>query len=86
MRATVEARAEPEWDKSHEDPEFGLAHETEWMKRAEIRVMAESGIDTSEVQWLEWEVIRDEEATWTIEAPQATIKAILDAGWQQAAA
>jgi hypothetical protein len=53
MKVTVEAQAEPEWDESHEDPAFGLANETEWMKRAELRVLAESGIDTSEIQWLE---------------------------------
>jgi hypothetical protein len=86
MKATIEAQAEPEWNESHEDPAFGLANETEWMKRAEIRVMAESGIDTSEIQWIEWEVTGYEEARWTIEAPEATIKAILEAGWQQAAA
>ena len=79
MKVTVEAQAEPEWDEGHEDPEFGLASETEWMKRAEIRVMAENGIDTTEIQWLEWEVAGDEEARWTIEAPEATIKAILEA-------
>jgi hypothetical protein len=62
MKVTVEAQAEPEWDESHEDPAFGLANETEWMKRAELRVLAESGIDTSEIQWLEREVTRGEEA------------------------
>jgi hypothetical protein len=56
MKIIIEARAEPEWDESHEDPETGLAAETQWMKNAEIRVMAENGIDTSEIQWLEWEV------------------------------
>jgi hypothetical protein len=86
MKVTVEAQAEPEWDERHENPEFGLASETEWMKRAEIRVLAESGIDTSEIQWIEWQVTRYEEARWTIEAPEATIKAILEAGWQQTAA
>jgi hypothetical protein len=86
MRFTVEAQAELEWDESHEDPKFGLASETEWMKRAEIRVMAESGIDTSKIRWIEWDVTGYEEARWTIEAPDATIKAILEAGWQQAAA
>jgi hypothetical protein len=86
MKVTVEAQAEPEWDERHVDPEFGLANETEWMKRAEIRVMAENGVDTSEIQWLEWEVTGSEEAHWTIEAPEATIKAILEAGWRQAAA
>jgi hypothetical protein len=85
MKVTVEARAEPEWDENREAPAFGLATETERMKRAEIRVMAESGIDTSEIQWLEWEVPRDEEARWTIDAPEATVKAILAAGWQRAA-
>jgi hypothetical protein len=69
MKVTVEAQAEPEWDESQEDPEFGLASETEWMKRAEIRVMAENGIDTSEIQWIEWGVSGYEEARWTIEAP-----------------
>ena len=82
MKVTVEAQAEPEWDEGHEDPEFGLASETEWMKRAEIRVMAENGIDTTEIQWLEWAITGYEEARWTIEAPEATIKAILEAGWQ----
>jgi hypothetical protein len=85
MKITVEAQAEPEWDESHEDPENGLAAETEWMKRAEIAVMAESGIDTAEIKWLEWEVTGYEEARWTIEAPEATVKAILGAGWQQIA-
>jgi hypothetical protein len=55
-------------------------------KRAEIRVMAENGIDTTEIQWLEWAITGYEEARWTIEAPEATIHAILDAGWQRAAA
>jgi hypothetical protein len=86
MKITLEAQAEPEWDESHEDSENGLAAETEWMKRAEIRVMAESGIDTSDIQWIEWEVTGYEEARWTIEASEATIKAILEAGWQQSAA
>jgi hypothetical protein len=86
MKVTVEAQAEPEGDEGHEDPEFGLASETEWMKRAEIRVMAENGIDTTEIQWLEWAITGYEEARWTIEAPEATIHAILDAGWQRAAA
>jgi hypothetical protein len=86
MKVTVEAKAEPEWDESHEGQAFGLANETEWMKRAEIRALAESGIDTSEIQWLEWEVTRDEEARWTIDAPEATVRAILAAGWQQAVA
>jgi hypothetical protein len=85
MKVTVEAQAEPEWDESHEDPAFGLANETEWMKRAELRVLAESGIDTREIQWLEREVTRGEEARWTIDAPEATVKAILAAGWQPAA-
>jgi hypothetical protein len=85
MKVTVEAQAEPEWDETHEDQAFGLADETEWMKRAEIRVMAENGIDTSEIQWLELEVSQGEEARWTIDAPEATVKAILAAGWQQAA-
>jgi hypothetical protein len=31
MKVTVEAQAEPEWDEGHEDPEFGLASETEWI-------------------------------------------------------
>lgn len=84
MRITIEAQAEPEWDESHEDPETGLAAETEWMRRAEICVMAENGIDTSEIHWLEWEVIEFGDARWTIEAPEATIRAILKAGWQQA--
>jgi hypothetical protein len=86
MKVTVEAQVEPEWDESHEDPEFGLASETEWMKRAEIRAMTESGVDTSEIHWIEWEVTGCEEARWTIDAPEATVKAILDAGWRQAAA
>lgn len=83
MRVTIEAQAEPQWDESHEHPEFGLAAETECMKNAEIAVMAESGIDTSTISWLEWEVTGYEEARWTIDAPEATIKAILDAGWEQ---
>jgi hypothetical protein len=86
MRVTVEAQAEPEWDERHEDSEFGLTNETKLMKRAEIRVMAESGVDTSEIHWLERAVTGYEEARWTIEAPEATIKALLEAGWQQAAA
>jgi hypothetical protein len=84
MKVTVEAQAEPEWAACQEA--FGLANETEWMKRAEIRVMAESGIETSEIQWLEWEVTRDDDIRWTIDAPEATVKAILAAGWQMAAA
>jgi hypothetical protein len=82
MKVAVEAQAEPEWDESRQA--FGLATETQRMKRAEIRVMAENGIDTSEIRWLEWEVTRDEGARWTIDAPEATVKAILAAGWQQA--
>jgi hypothetical protein len=83
MKVTVEAKAEPEWDESRQA--FGLAKETELMKRAELRVMAESGVDTSEIQWLEWEFTRDDETRWTIDAPEVTVKAILAAGWRQAA-
>ena len=59
-------------------------HNLDTFRRGEIRVMAENGIDTSEIHWLEWEVTGYEEARWTIEAPEATIQTILNAGWQQA--
>jgi hypothetical protein len=84
LKVAIYAQAQPERDACHEA--FGLATETERMKRAELRVMAANGIDTSEIQWLEWETARDEEARWTIDAPEATVKALLAAGWQRAAA
>jgi hypothetical protein len=81
-KVVIEARAEPEWDESFED-DPDLSAETAWMKNAETRLLLDAGIDVADIRWLVWEVTRYEEARWTIDAPEATVRSILAAGWGQ---